>query len=83
MARRPGPAPHNSLLIVTFDETDSHEGDNRIVTTVNGAGVRSGPFRERVDHYRLLRTVQAMYGLPPLGRGAGTSPITGLWTSGA
>jgi len=47
---------------------------------------RAGPawrsplrYGERVDHYRLLRTVQAMYGLPPLGHSADAPPITDVW----
>jgi hypothetical protein len=54
--------------------------DNDIVTIVDGAGVRSGPVDERVDHYRLLRTLEAMYGLAPLGRAAATEPISDIWT---
>src|SRR5690349_1167863 len=70
---------HNSLLVVTFDESESYRGDNGIVTIIDGAGVRPGPVDERVDHYRLLRTLEAMYGLAPLGRAAATEPITGIW----
>jgi hypothetical protein len=70
---------HNSLLIVTFDETDSSKGSNRIVTLVDGAGLKPGRFAEDADHYRLLRTLEAMYGLPPLGHAADTPPITDIW----
>jgi acid phosphatase len=71
---------HNSLLLVTFDESESYRGDNGIVTIIDGARVRPGPVGERVDHYRLLRTLEAMYGLAPLGRAAATEPITDIWT---
>jgi acid phosphatase len=71
---------HNSLLIVTFDESESYQGDNGIVTVIAGAGVRPGPVDERVDHYRLLRTLEAMYGLAPLGRAAATEPIIDIWS---
>jgi acid phosphatase len=73
---------HNSLLLVTFDESSSHGGGNRIVTLLDGAGVRPGRVDEPVDHYRLLATVEAMYGLPALGHAAGTTPITSIWTGG-
>ena len=31
------------------------------------------------DHYRVLRTVEAAYGLPGLGVAAGRTPIDGVW----
>ena len=71
---------HNSLLIVTFDESESTHGSNSIVTLVDGARVRAGQVTEPVDHYRLLRTIEAMYRLPALGHAAATMPITDIWT---
>jgi acid phosphatase len=70
---------HNSLLIVTWDE-DEGTSTNRIPTLVVGAGVRPGPYGELVDHYRLLRTLEAMYALPPLGESAQRAPIGDIWT---
>ncbi|HEY0815826.1 MAG TPA: alkaline phosphatase family protein [Pseudonocardia sp.] len=70
---------HHSLLIVTFDETDSYLGSNRIVTLMDGAGLKPGPVNERVDHYRLLRTIEAMYQLPALGHAGAAPPITDIW----
>jgi hypothetical protein len=72
---------HNSLLIVTFDESESRHDSNGIVTLINGAGVRVGPVNEPIDHYRLLHTIEAMYRLPALGNAATTPPITDIWTS--
>ncbi len=69
---------HNSLLLVTFDESESDNG-NQIATLWVGGGVRPGSYAEHVDHYRLLRTIEEMYGLAPLGRAAATSPITDIW----
>jgi hypothetical protein len=73
---------HNSLLLVTFDESGSRRGGNRIVTLLDGAGVRPGGVDEPIDHYRLLRTIEAMYGLSALGRAADTAPISDIWTGG-
>lgn len=73
---------HNSLLLVTFDESDSRRGSNQIVTLLGGAGVRSGRVGEPIDHYRLLGTIEAMYGLPALGHAADTTPITDIWAGG-
>ena len=78
---RPGPVSHNSLLVVTFDESESRHDSNGIVTLINGAGVRVGPVNEPIDHYRLLHTIEAMYRLPALGNAATTPPITDIWTS--
>jgi phosphatidylinositol-3-phosphatase len=72
---------HRSLLLVTFDESDSSRGSNRIVTLLDGAGLRPGRVDEPVDHYRLLRTLEATYGWSPLGRAADTAPITDIWTT--
>jgi acid phosphatase len=70
---------HDSLLVVTFDE-DSGTEDNQIATVVAGAGVRPGSTSDqRVDHYGLLRTLEEMYGLPPLGAAAEAAPVTGIW----
>nr|WP_277349695.1 alkaline phosphatase family protein [Planosporangium thailandense] len=69
---------HNSLLIVTFDENDGSP-HNQIVTFIAGAGVQPGSYTEPVDHYRVLRTLQSLYGLAPLGDSARTSPVTDVW----
>jgi phosphatidylinositol-3-phosphatase len=73
---------HNSLLIVTFDE-DSGTKANLIPTVVTGAGVRAGTIGQRIDHYDLLRTLEDLYGLPPLGEAATASPLTTLWSEPA
>jgi len=70
---------NNSLLIVTFDESDN-PGDqigytdpgspdvarrNRIPTIIAGARVRHGDYAEGkgVTHVNILRTIEAVYGL--------------------
>lgn len=73
---------HNSLLVVTWDEDDDHSG-NHIATIVTGASVKPGRYSEAVNHYRLLRTIESAYGLPPLGSAADTTPITDIWSSGS
>jgi acid phosphatase len=68
---------HNSLLIVTFDEEDGGKSANRILTVFSGAHVRTGASSERIDHIRVLHTVEAAFDLPLLGRRA--APITDVW----
>jgi hypothetical protein len=71
---------HNSLLLVTFDESETHgDLDNHIATVVVGQAVEPGSDPEHADHYRVLRTLEDMYGLPALGHSADTAPLTGLW----
>jgi phosphatidylinositol-3-phosphatase len=69
---------HNSELIVTFDEDNGSEG-NRILTIVSGANVRSGSYGEFVNHYRILRTIEGLFSLPPINAAILTTPITDIW----
>jgi hypothetical protein len=72
---------HNSLLVVTFDE-DEGTAANTIPTFIVGPMVRSGTTDQPVDHYGLLRTLEDMYGLSPLGQAASATPLTGIWAAG-
>jgi len=74
---------NNSLLILTFDEnndTSKYKGltnpadtnivmQNRIVTIFAGAHIVHGDYREDygITHVNILRTLEAMYGLPKSG----------------
>ena len=74
---------HNSLLIVTFDESEADgDRDNHIATVAVGQRVMRGPVTERTDHYRLLRTIEDLYGLRPLGHSAEAAKIRSLWQTG-
>jgi len=70
---------HNSLLVVTFDE-DSGTHANHIPTFLVGPMVAAGPSHQRINHYGLLRTLEEMYRLRPLGHVAKVGTITGVWT---
>jgi hypothetical protein len=69
---------HNSLLVVTFDE-DNGSSANHIATVLVGPMVNAGASDQRIDHYSLLRTLEDMYGLPPLGQAADAQPVGGIW----
>ena len=74
---------HNSLLIVTFDEDDFTE-TNHIPTIFVGANVVPGHVESSTtDHYRVLATLQAMYGLEALGEAKDRRPIASIWTQQA
>ena len=70
---------HNSWLIVTFDENAGGRV-KPIFTILVGEGIRPGRYGERMNHYTLLRTIEAAYGLPPLGRAKTASPLSTIWT---
>jgi len=59
--------------VVTFDE-DDFTASNQIPTLFAGPMVRPGAYPEAVNHYLLLRTLEAMYALPALGKAANNTP---------
>jgi Phosphoesterase family len=69
---------HNSLLIVTFDENAGGSAHS-IPTIIVGENVRPGVYRERLNHYGLLRTIEDVYELPHLGRAKAASPLSKIW----
>lgn len=69
---------HNSLLILTWDEDNSREG-NRVVTILVGPMVKPGQSGQRIDHYNVLRTLLGFYGLAAPGEARDAEPIKGIW----
>jgi acid phosphatase len=73
---------HNSLLVVTCDESEGNDDDgNRIPTILVGPMVRAGDTGQQIDHYSILRTIEEMYGLPPLGQAERRRAIHDVWTT--
>lgn len=68
---------HNSLLIVTFDE-DDFKPVNHIPTIFAGAGINPGRYNEKINHYSVLHTIEAMYNLPVADTTTATA-ITDVW----
>ncbi len=73
-----GVTNHNTLLIVTWDEDDKSQ-NNQIPTIFVGPMVRPGRYDARIDHYSVLRTLEAMYGLPFAGHSREATPIADCW----
>jgi acid phosphatase len=71
---------HDSLLILTWDEDDGSQA-NQIPTIFAGQLVRPGRYAEPVNHYSVLATIEAAYGLPRDGQAAAATPITDIWRS--
>ncbi|MGO4441265.1 alkaline phosphatase family protein [Rhizobium sp. RAF56] len=71
---------HDSLLIVTFDE-DDRRSENRIPTLLYGSGIRVGVHSQTIDHYTMLRTIEDIEHLAPIGMSAHRAPISDAWHS--
>jgi acid phosphatase len=70
---------HRSLFIMTFDE-DDYQSDNRIFTVVYGSMVRPRHYGQNITHYSVLRTIEDIEGIPPLGESANVDAIKDIWT---
>jgi hypothetical protein len=70
-----------TLFIVTYDESESYIGPNRIYTVLFGANVIPGSrISTRTDHYSILRMIQEGFGLGSLGKeDARADAIRGVW----
>lgn len=70
---------HNSLLILTWD-TDNRAAGNHIATLFAGAHISPGRYRETINHYNVLRTIEQAYGLPHVGKSASAAPVTNVFS---
>jgi hypothetical protein len=69
---------HNSLLIVTWDEDDGSAA-NHILTLFIGTHVQQGRYGETVNHYNVLRTIEALFGVPYTINATSASTIADVW----
>ena len=65
---------NNSLLVVTWDENDN-EAVNQIPTLLYGANVAPGNYSAAYNHYNVLSTVLAPFGLTGPNNAATAAPI--------
>jgi len=69
-----------TLIVVTFDESERGEASNQIYTVLLGGMVKPGATDSTaLNHYNLLRTVEANFALEPLGEERNVTPITEIW----
>jgi hypothetical protein len=68
---------HNSLLIVTFDE-DDFKPVNHIPTIFVGGVIKPGKYDATINHYSVLHSIEAMYGLP-VADTTNADVIKGVW----
>lgn len=70
---------HNSLFVLTFDE-GSGGGNPSILTVLVGAKIAARKtVSDNADHYTLLRTLDAIFNLSPIGTDATRKPLDSVW----
>jgi hypothetical protein len=67
--------------VITYDEAEGSNRENRIYTVFLGDMVKAGmKVDKEYSHYSLLRTVEDNWGLPTLNSGdSGAGPIVDIW----
>jgi len=68
----------NLQAYVTWDEDQGTISDH-IATIFVGPMVKPGKYGESINHYNVLRTLEAIYGLPYAGKSASVTTITDVW----
>lgn len=75
---------NNSLLIVSFDESEQSDSTNPIRTIIYGAHVQPGVYSQSINHYNILRTIEDGLGLDTFNLHAGSASaaasITNIFT---
>lgn len=74
---------HNSLLIVTWDESEDSDAGNRIPTFFVGANIVPGKYHASLNHLNILSTLEDMYGLNRIAGAVSARPISDIWLSKA
>lgn len=69
---------HRSLLIVTWDEDDNSKS-NRIPTLFVGPMIKQGKYDKNVNHYNVLRTIEDLYRVSPIGLSDKAESLSFIW----
>ncbi|MDQ2991382.1 MAG: alkaline phosphatase family protein [Candidatus Eremiobacteraeota bacterium] len=69
---------HDALVIITWDESSAPIA-NHIPTLFLGPMVVPGKYDEVISHYRVLRTIEDLYGFGHAGAAALAAPIRDCW----
>ncbi|HEY6147128.1 MAG TPA: alkaline phosphatase family protein, partial [Thermoanaerobaculia bacterium] len=70
---------HDSLLVLTFDESDGSSATNQITTILVGPMILPGDYGHRIDHYSVLRALEDLYAVPPTGNAASASSLGSIF----
>jgi hypothetical protein len=69
-----------TLVVVTYDESEGNDKNDRIYTVFLGDMVKSQTVDKEYNHYSVLKTIEDNFALPTLNSGdAGAAPITEAW----
>jgi hypothetical protein len=69
-----------TLVVVTYDESEGNEKNDRIYTVFLGDMVKNQTVDKEYNHYSVLRTIEDNFSLPQLNSGdANAAPITEAW----
>ena len=69
-----------TLVVVTYDESEGNEKNDRIYTVFLGDMVKNQTVDKEYNHYSVLRTIEDNFRLPQLNSGdANAAPITEAW----
>jgi hypothetical protein len=71
---------HNSLLIIAWDEDDGSAA-NQVPLIFTGAHLHGGRYAETVNHYSVLRTIEALSGVAYTGQAAQATTIADVWAN--
>jgi hypothetical protein len=63
---------------VTWDEDDS-ASNNHIPTIFFGAHVKTGRYRQTINHFNVLRTIEESNGLALLRKSGSATQIKDVW----
>jgi hypothetical protein len=67
---------NDGVLIITWDENDGTAGNQ--IPTILAGNVYPGQYSQDINHYSVLRTIENIFGVKPLGNAASATPIAGV-----
>jgi phosphatidylinositol-3-phosphatase len=67
---------NEGVLILTFDENDGSPGNQ--IPTILAGNVNPGSYGQNITHYSVLRTIENVFGVKPLGNAGSATPIEGV-----
>jgi phosphatidylinositol-3-phosphatase len=67
---------NHGVLILMFDENDGSPGNQ--IPTILAGNVNPGTYGQNINHYSVLRTIENIFGVKPLGNAASATPIEGV-----
>lgn len=71
---------HNGLFILTWDEADPDaNGQNQIATLLIGPMIKPGKYAQRIDHYSVLHTIEAIAGIPCTAQACSAAELKKMW----